>query len=370
MKLKEFQGKQLFKEFGISVPKSFLVEKNFNETLVKEKALSLGKQVVLKAQVLTGGRGKAGGVKVIESQKVIESLKKMLDSEIKGFKIEQVLVEEKINLEKEFYLSLTIDRDEKNLVFIASSKGGVNIEETAEKEPEKIVKLKVGKNLEENILEEISSKLKLPEIKEIAESLHKIFFGLDASLLEINPLVFDGKKLIAADAKVLFDDNALFRHQELLKFKNVEEETEIERKAKEFGLAFVELTGNVGVIGCGAGLVMASLDVLKYYGVNPANFLDVGGGASKEKTIQALETVLMKKELKAVFVNIFGGITRCDDIAQGIVEFKEKNELKVPLIVRLIGTNDVIGKQVLEENNVGCFDSMEECARKVKEIIG
>lgn len=358
MKLKEYIGKELFRKYGINVPNGVLI-KSIDELKRADEIKS--RTLVVKAQVLAGGRGKAGGIKLAERTELNRVVSEMLGSRIKGEKVNEVLVEEKLEIEKELYLSFVINRSERNINLVFSEAGGIDIEETAEKHPKKIVRT--------GLIEFSDSVLKgLPDIRglrDMTAKLYKLFRENDCQLAEINPIVVSRNNLIAADAKIIIDDNALYRHPEFS--VKTEELTELEDMAKKSGLQYVELDGNIAVIGNGAGLVMATLDMIKHFGGKPANFLDVGGGASVEQMELAIRIALMKKP-KALFINIFGGITRCDEIAQGISNYKSRNRIEIPLVVRMIGTNEEMGRKILEENKIHSIDTMEEGARKVVEL--
>lgn len=347
MKLKEYEGKEIFQKYGIKTPDSFLITD-------PEQIKEIRGKVVLKAQVLEGGRGKSGLIQFATKKNVKEKAEEIFSKGVK-----EILVEERVKAKKEYYISITIDRLEKKPLLIFSSKGGVDIEELAEKYPKKIKKYYINENFSPT---EISKKIKIES--GLVAKIYQIFKDYDAELVEINPLAVTKKGVLALDSKIIIDDNALYRHE----FKKDESLTEIEKKANEAGLSYVELDGNIGIIGNGAGLVMSTLDVVNHYGGKVANFLDVGGGASKEKMEKAMELVLVKKP-KGIFINIFGGITRCDEIAKGLVEYKEKHKLKIPLVIRMIGTNEEEAKRILEENKIHFIDSMEEGAKKIIELI-
>lgn len=361
MRLKEFEGKALFKDYGILVPKSVLVKSSKSLKKVKN-------DVVVKAQVLVGGRGKAGAIKKADPstyQKVVRSL---LGKKVKGYKVEEVLVEDAIPIDKEFYVGFTIDRVSKGVVCMVSEEGGVDIEEVAEKNPEKIVTFPLSSFSKKEAQQKLKRMKEKKGIIPVLSRLYSLMREYDASLVEINPLVLSHGRMIALDSKIILDDNALYRHPSFKKEKG-KELTFIERKAFDAQLQYVELGGNVAVIGDGAGLVMATLDVLNYYGLKPANFLDVGGGASVEKMEKAVELALMKKGVKAFFINIFGGITRCDEIAQGLVNYKKKKNIKIPLVVRMTGTNEEAAQRILKQNDIYALDTMEDCAKKIKQLI-
>jgi succinyl-CoA synthetase beta subunit len=364
MKLHEYKAKDIFAQHGIPIPSGILVTDT-------DQLKEVTEPIALKSQVLVGGRGKAGGIKFAEN---LEEAKTVLDElfamKIKGLPVKQVLIEEKQDLEgaQELYLGFVENRAEKTISAMMSAAGGVDIEQVARETPDKIYKktLAPGKKIfhpYEGREMALGIGLRGGMMTKIAGYMCKLFdvmIKYDATLAEINPLVITkDRDAIAVDAKMNIDDNALFRQKDLLSTIDASEEyTEIEKKAKEYGLAYVELEGDIAVIGCGAGLVMASLDTVKLYGGEPANFLDVGGGATAENMRQALEVVTMKQDLRSIFINIFGGITRCDEIANGLVEFAPK----VPISLRMMGTNEDEGKSILKENGYFVFDSMEEAA--------
>jgi succinyl-CoA synthetase beta subunit len=341
MKLKEHEGKEIFKEYGLKVPGGYVVS-DVSEVKAADK------DVVVKSQVLVGSRKKSGGIEFASKEKVKDVVAEMLGREINGLKVEEVLIEEKLNIEKEMFLSLTIDRFEKKVKVLFSEEGGIDIEGIADK----VLKLDVDglDKLDENV-------------KEVAEILYKIMKDYDAELVEINPLVIADGELAAADSKIIVDDNALFRHLELAP-KN--RQCYAEERASVCGFNYVELGGDIAVIGNGAGLVMATLDVLNYYGGKPADFLDVGGGADVKRMENAMDAVLSNNPT-ALLVNIFGGITRCDEIAQGIVNYRKDKGVEVPMVVRLIGTNEEEGKKILHEGCIVSLDSMEDCVKAVVE---
>lgn len=365
MKIYEYMGKELFAKYGIPVPKGRVAR-------TPEEAGQITAEIgdaVIKSQILSGKRGKAGGIKFTASpHEARKFAAELLGSEIRGFKVDAVLVEEKLKIDKEYYLAITIDRGAKCPVVLASVQGGMDIEEVPE---EHIVKYHVDYSIGMMPFKTkyITSKLKLPaeeaaQVQEILVKLYKMFVELDAELVEINPLVVSDGKIIAADAKVIIDDDALFRQKDL---PYVEEKTESEKKAHELGLAFVELEGNIGVMANGAGITMATLDTLQYFGGSAANFLDAGGGASEEATAKALELVLAKNP-KAIIINIFGGITRCDDVANAFASVKKKRGIPVPVVIRLVGTNQEKGREILREVGIEAYDTMHEAAQKAVEL--
>lgn len=368
MKLHEYKAKEIFARYGIRVPNGILV-KDPND--LSEFRFP----VVLKSQVLVGGRGKAGGIKFADNLKEAKDrIIELLGMDIKGLLVKLVLVEEKAEILKELYVGFVVDREAKKNVLILSSKGGVNIEQIAQTEPDKVARLTINpltglQSYEvRNLAKSLGIKGKeMVSVAGIASKLYKAFKEYDAELAEINPLVLTPEGFLAVDAKLVIDDNALYRHKDLAReFSISEEYTDIEKMAKQAGLSYVDLDGNIGVIGCGAGLVMASLDTLKLSGGLAANFLDVGGGANTKNMKKALELVSMKKGVKSIFINIFGGITRCDDIAQGIVEFSPT----IPISVRMMGTREEEGKRILIDNGYIVSDTLEGSAQKAIELAG
>ncbi len=363
MKLFEYQSMEIFEEYGIPITPFYLIKK-------PDEIREVEKPVALKAQVLVGGRGKAGAIRFADDREsAMEEAKKILGMQIKGLDINEVLVTEQAKISKEYYLGYTIDREKKCLTLIGSSKGGVDIEDVAEHSPGEIYKIDVDPflGLQAYQARELASSIGLKgeemiSFASIACKLSRIVRDMDAQICEINPLALTPDGLIALDAKLIIDDNSLFRHKEYQEQRT--ELKDIERRAGEYGLVYVDLEGDIGIIGCGAGLVMASLDVIKLLGGKPANFLDIGGGASAELMKRALEIISMKKDMKSAFINIFGGITRCDEIAKGIVEF----DPEIPLSIRIMGTNEEIGRRILEENGHYVFGSMEEAAKKSIEL--
>jgi succinyl-CoA synthetase beta subunit len=376
MKLFEYEAKNILTKYGIPVPQGGLATSTGE---AREVATRLKLPVVVKAQVLVAGRGKAGGIlfagSIEEAEKTSE---KLLNMQIKGMPVKSVWIEEKILVKRELYFGITTDRFNQRYIAIASAVGGMDIEEVASKTPENVIKTSIEPELGLAPFQtvEIAKKLgysgtQLSELGKVLGRLYRAGMDYDAELIEMNPLVetIDGE-FVAADARIIVDDNALFRHQEYKK-RLLEGESELSREeleAMKEDLAYVKLDGNVGVIGNGAGLVMATLDTIQYYGGKPANFLDVGGGAPSEKTALALRLVLSDPNVKALFVNILGGITRCDEVARGIIEAKEKVGVTKPMVIRLVGTNEEEGKRILKEAGVHVLESMEEAAQRVVEI--
>ena len=336
-------------------------------------AEEIGYPVVLKAQVLSGGRGKAGGIRIVEKKGDLkETFRQIKDLKIKDCPVEKVLVVRAVDIKKEFYAGITVDALKSNVVLIVSSSGGVDIEEVARADPRAIRKfyLNEGRSIDKTLwLEFICAIFKDPshqqKVTAIFQNLIEIFFDHDCSLAEINPLVIDGNgEIFAADAKINFDDNALFRHEDVSEMRDLTFEDPNEMEAKEQGLSFVKLDGNVGCIVNGAGLAMGTMDMIQLLGGQPANFLDVGGSSDPEKILHAIKIILKNDRVKAILINIFGGITRCDDIAKGILEAKKQMDIPVPLIVRLTGTNEAQAKEILREQDIDTFPTMREAVVK------
>ena len=376
MKLFEHEAKRILAKYGIPTPKGGFAA---NAVQAREVAGSLKLPVAVKAQVLVAGRGKAGGILFADSADEAENVaNKILGMQIKGIPVRSVWVEEKVEVKKELYFGVTTDRFQQCYVAVASAVGGMEIEDVAAKSPEKVIKVPVSPQLglRPFLAREIAKKLgysgsQLSELGKILEKLYAVGMDFDAELIEMNPLVetVDGK-FVAADARIIVDDNALFRHQEYKK-RLLEGESELspqELEAMKNDLAYVKLDGNVGVIGNGAGLVMATLDTIQFYGGKPANFLDVGGGAPSEKTALALKIVLSDPKVKVLFINILGGITRCDEVARGVLEAKRIVGVTKPMVIRLVGTNEEEGRKILTDAGVSVLDSMEEAAQKAVEV--
>ncbi len=366
MKLFEYMGKELFAEYGVTVPKGRVVTSPEEAAKVAQE---IGSTVVVKSQVLSGKRGKGGGIKFADNaEEASAAAKEILGMTVQGYKVDALLVEEKIQIDKELYLSITVDTAAKMPVIIASADGGMEIEDVAE---EKIMKKHIDPlvGFSPYLGRETARRLGLTgalakEANKLMAGLVKMFHEKDAELVEINPLVISGERLIAADSKVTIDDDALFRQKEA---PVVEERTETEKKAHELGLAFVELGGDIAIMANGAGMAMGTLDTISYYGGSPANFLDAGGGTGMEETAQALELLLANKP-KAVFINIFGGITRCDDVANAFIQVKKSREIPVPVVIRMVGTNEEEALKILSENGVEAYKVMHEAAQKVVEL--
>lgn len=371
MKIHEYQAAEILRASGVPVPDGVLLSEVQDIENAVEK---LGFPLVLKAQVLVGGRGKAGGVKAVssitEACEKYDQIKKMV---IKGYPVEQILAVKALTIQKEFYIAVTVDPAQGDIVVIASAQGGVDIESVAEMNPQAIEKFYAQGQKQlpaEDLSVWVSRIFDSPKEAEqaivIIQTLVKTLFENDASLVEVNPLVVDENgKLWAADAKINFDDNGLMWHPELLALRDLRYEDADELEAKDKQLSFVKLDGNVGCIVNGAGLAMGTMDVIKLRGGDPANFLDVGGSSNPEKVLNALKIILRNPKIRAILINIFGGITRCDDIAKGILQARSQMELPVPLVVRLVGTNEDEAKALLAENQVTTFSSMREAVDKV-----
>ena len=385
MNIHEHQAKQILKEFGAAVPEG-VVGFTVEELLEKCKSLKTDK-FVLKAQIHAGGRGKAGGVKILDNlEELKKSAKELLGKKLvthqtgpEGREVKRLYVEVSSKIEKEFYLSCLVDRASSKIVFISSDQGGMDIEEVAIKSPNKIstTKVELKDEISNEQCEEIikifnldgSSKI---EAISLIKSLYKMFIKTDANMVEVNPLILTKeKKIICLDAKVNFDSNALFRHPEILKLRDLNEEDPAEIEASKFDLAYIKLDGNIGCMVNGAGLAMATMDIIKLYGQEPANFLDVGGGASKEKVSAAFKIILSDQNVKGILINIFGGIMRCDVLAQGVVDAAKEINISVPLVVRLAGTNFKEGKEILDNSGLKLIsaENLDDAAKKIVEAI-
>jgi succinyl-CoA synthetase beta subunit len=371
MKIHEYQAKQILARYGVPTPRGEVATTPKEARTVAER---LGGRVVVKSQVHVGGRGKAGGIKLASGPEEAERVAgQILGMEIKGLVVEKVLVEEAVEMTAEYYLGVTLDRAAQKNVMMVSAVGGIDIEEVAAATPERIARVHIhpGLGLQEYQIRQLVYEAGLaPAAIEGAGSflraLYRAMLEIDASLAEINPLALTSAgALIAADAKITIDDNALFRHPEMAALAEESEEDPIEAEAHRRGIQYVRLGGAVGVIGNGAGLVMATLDEVKRAGGTPANFLDIGGGAKAEVVRESLEVVLLDANVKGVLFNVFGGITRCDEVARGILEGIRTMEVRVPIVVRLAGTNEREGREILEGANFEVATSMEEAARKI-----
>ena len=385
MNIHEYQAKKILKDYGAPVSNGVVLYDK-NEIDEKIKVLK-SSQFVVKAQIHAGGRGKAGGVILTNS---LENLKQESENMFgkvlitnqtgpDGKEVKRVYIEEASDISKEFYLSCLVDRETSKIAFISSTEGGMDIEKVSSESPEKIITTKV--DLEDEILEEDVKKILSPfnldhtqekDGKKIINALYKILIEKDATLIEINPLIINkNNKLICLDAKMNFDDNAIFRRPEILELRDFNEEEEMEIEASKHDLAYIKLNGSIGCMVNGAGLAMATMDIIKLYGREPANFLDVGGGASKEKVAAAFKLILSDKNVKGILINIFGGIMRCDVLAQGVVDAAKEINLSVPLVVRLAGTNFKEGKEILDKSNLKILSAtdLNDAAKKIVEAL-
>jgi succinyl-CoA synthetase beta subunit len=386
MNIHEHQAKEILKEFGAPVSNGVVI---FSVNEINKKIQNLkSKEFVLKAQIHAGGRGKAGGVKLIKNISDLEKEAKLMMGKVlvthqtgpEGKQVKRLYVEEASDIFKEFYLSCLIDRQSSKIAFISSTEGGMDIEKVASENPNKIITNKIdikdeGPNQTE--IDKIISIFQLDDkqkiiAKKLIKSLYDITIKKDASLIEINPLIITkSNNLICLDAKMNFDDNAIFRRPEILKLRDLNEEDPAEIEASKYDLAYIKLNGSIGCMVNGAGLAMATMDIIKLYGKEPANFLDVGGGASKEKVAAAFKLILSDKNVKGILINIFGGIMRCDVLAQGVVDAANEINLSVPLVVRLAGTNFKEGKEILEKSNLKILSAsdLNDAAKKIVEAI-
>ena len=384
MNIHEYQAKKLLKKFGAPVPNG--VHGSTTEEILNKTKLLNTEKYVLKAQIHSGGRGKAGGIKITNT---LEELKQAADQILgktlvtnqtgpKGKKVKKLYVEESSNIDKEFYLSCLVDRAKSKIAFISCLEGGMDIEEIAIKKPEKIIttRVDVEKEISDTDCERIIEVFKLEydakdQAIDLIKSIYKIFIEKDASLIEINPLVLTKENnILCLDAKINFDDNAIFRHPDISELRDLNEEDPIEIEAKKKELSYIKLDGNIGCMVNGAGLAMATMDIIKLFGGSPANFLDVGGGASKDKVSAAFKMILSDKNVKGILINIFGGIMRCDVLALGVVEAAKEMKIDIPIVVRLAGTNYEKGKKILEESKLKIISAsdLSEAAKKIVEV--
>jgi succinyl-CoA synthetase beta subunit len=386
MNIHEHQAKQILKKYGATVPEGVFAL-SADELVEKAKLLNT-KKYVLKAQIHAGGRGKAGGVKILDTiEELSDAAKEMMGKTLithqtgpEGREIKRLYVEESSSIEKEFYLSCLVDRASSKIAFISSDQGGMDIEDVAKNSPEKIITTKVDINNEisKKDCEEIIKIFNLNnnnakmQAESLIKSIYKMFIDTDANMVEVNPLILTKeKKIVCLDAKVNFDSNALFRHPEIIELRDLNEEDPTEIEASKHDLAYIKLDGSIGCMVNGAGLAMATMDIIKLYGKEPANFLDVGGGASKEKVSEALKIILSDKNVKGILINIFGGIMRCDVLAQGVVDAAKEINIEVPLVVRLAGTNFKEGKEILDNSGLKLIsaENLDDAAKKIVEAI-
>ncbi len=381
MNIHEHQAKELLRKYGVPVPKGAF-GLSVKEIIDNAKKINTEK-LILKAQIHAGGRGKAGGVKIVNNLNELEKQannllgKNLITHQTgpSGKEVKRLYVEETSEIQKEFYLSCLIDRSSSKIAFISSDQGGMDIEEVARENPEKIITTKI--DLKDNISDKECEKiLKIFTLNEnikkdgikLIQSIYKMFVSTDASMVEINPLILTkDNKIICLDAKIKFDDNALFRHPDILELRDLNEEDPTEVEASKYDLSYIKLDGSIGCMVNGAGLAMATMDIIKIYGEEPANFLDVGGGASKEKVSAAFKIILSDKNVKGILINIFGGIMRCDVLAQGVVDAAKETNINVPLVVRLAGTNFMQGKEILDNSGLKIISAsdLNDAAKKI-----
>jgi succinyl-CoA synthetase beta subunit len=385
MNIHEHQAKEILKKFGAPVPNGCPVYSLDELKAASEKIKT--DRIVLKAQIHAGGRGKAGGVKLVNNFEELEKEAKELFGKVlvthqtgpQGREVKRLYLEDASEIDKEFYLSCLVDRASSKIAFISSAEGGMDIEEVAEKTPEKIITTRVGlvdKVKDEDVINILKpfnlGGQALDDGKKIIQAIYEALTKTDANLIEVNPLILTkDKRVICLDAKINFDGNALFRHPDILDLRDLNEEDPMEIEASKHDLAYIKLDGEIGCMVNGAGLAMATMDIIKLYGSEPANFLDVGGGASKEKVTAAFKIILSDKNVKGILINIFGGIMRCDVIAEGVIAAAKETELKVPLVVRLAGTNFEQGKEILNNSGLKIIpaDDLNDAAKKIVEAI-
>ena len=385
MNIHEYQAKELLKKFGVPIPKG-VVAFSVEEVLEKAKLLKINKYV-LKAQIHAGGRGKAGGIKILdnlddlkkESSNLFGKFLKTHQTGPKGKEIKRLYIEEATEIDKEFYLSCLVDRASSKIAFISSAQGGMDIEEVALKNPNNVItyKLDYKDKISDEEAEKVISIFNLKnstknQTRKIVQSIYQAFIKTDASLIEINPLVITKKgNVLCLDAKINFDDNGLYKHPEILKLRDLNEEEPTEIEASKYNLSYIKLNGKIGCMVNGAGLAMATMDIIKLNGEEPANFLDVGGGASKEKVAAAFKIILSDKAVKGILINIFGGIMRCDVLARGVVDAAKEIKISVPLVVRLAGTNFQEGKKILNNSSLKIIsaNNLGDAAKKIVEAI-
>jgi succinyl-CoA synthetase beta subunit len=369
MKLHEYQSKKIFDRYDVPIPKGRVAN---IASEAKQIAEELGGRVVIKSQVLVGGRGKAGGIRLANDPNQAKELAtEILGMEIKGLPVRKILVDEIVNIDQEIYLGIINDRNCRMPVVIASAAGGVDIEEVAEISPEKIYKLAIDPllGLQDFQIRDIALGIDLPreywkQFIKILRGLYQAFIENDATLAEINPLVTTKeKKMIALDAKMIIDDNSLFRHPDLMELKDLDVDAPAEIEAQKYGLSFIKLDGNIGCLVNGAGLAMATMDIISQFGGQPANFLDIGGGAGAPKVSAALRIILSDPKVKVILINIFGGITRCDEVAKGILVALHDVKTEIPVVVRLVGTNAEEGRNLLADQNIQTAETLVDAAK-------
>lgn len=375
MKLHEYQSKNLYAKYNIPIPRGRIASTPGDARQICEE---LGGTVVIKSQVLVGGRGKAGGIRLVKSpEEAEEAATQIFELQIKGLPVRKVLIDEAISINKEIYIGITNDRINQKPVIIASGDGGMEIEEVARKSPDKIIKININPiiGLRDYQVRDIALHIDLPRnlwrsLSDIVFALWKVYVDSDATLAEINPLVITSEnKLVALDAKVVLDDNALYRHPDLADLRDLDAEDPSEIAGRKFGVSFIKMNGQIGCMVNGAGLAMATMDVIKHFGAEPANFLDIGGGASSEKVAAALRLIIADENVKAILINVFGGITRCDEVAKGLVAACSEVQPRVPIYARLVGTNEEEGKRILAGSPLIYVDSLVEGAQKAITLI-
>ena len=383
MNIHEYQAKEILKKYNIEILNGFVA---FSLEEIDKKISKLKTtKIALKAQIHAGGRGKAGGIKIVnginELKECAKNLfgKKLITHQTgkQGKEVKRIYLEETCDIKKEFYLSCLVDRSSAKIAFISSAEGGVNIEDVAKKSPQKIINVKVNlsNSIDKKNIEKIIKPFDLPQklhqqAFHLIESIYKVLIEKDANLIEINPLVLTkNNDIICLDAKISFDDNSLYRHPDIVSLKDLNEEDPIETEANKHGLSYIKLDGSIGCMVNGAGLAMATMDIIKLYGSEPANFLDVGGGASKQKVSAAFKIILSDQNVKGILINIFGGIMRCDILAQGVVDAAKETNLSVPLVVRLAGTNVELGKEILKKSKLKIIsaNNLDDAAKKIVE---
>ena len=369
MKLHEYQSKRVLAQYGVPIPNGEVATTAAEARAIAEK---VGKPVVIKSQVLVGGRGKAGGIKLAGTPDEAEEVAaQILGMDIKGLTVKKVLVDEAADIRSEIYLGAVLDRSARKVAIMASSEGGVEIEEVAAETPEKIITVHVHPllGMQGYQARQLAYGIGLPKehvsaFTRIAQCLYQAFVDSDASLAEINPLVINGdNQLQAVDGKILLDDSALPRQKQLAAMRDPDEDSPTETEAREVGISYIDLDGEIGCMVNGAGLAMATMDIIKLYGGSPANFLDIGGGAGADKVLAALRIILRDARVKAVLINIFGGITRCDEVANGIVEAINSLNVKVPIVVRMVGVNEDEGRQILADSNLPSANQLSEAVQ-------
>jgi succinyl-CoA synthetase beta subunit len=373
MKLHEYQSKQILSRYNVQIPRGSVAQTAYEAKQITEE---LGTRVVIKSQVLVGGRGKAGGIRVANNPKEAEDLAtSILSMDIKGLPVRKVLVDEAITYDHEIYLGITNSRITGKPVMIASGSGGVDIEEIARSSPEKIISVSIHPllGLRDYQTRDLASGIDLPhhfwkQFQEICLGLWLVYRDLDATLAEINPLVISAdSKLVALDAKINIDDNALYRHNELSELRDLDVDDHSEIEARKYGLSYIKLDGEIGCLVNGAGLSMTLMDMIKYYGGNPANFLDIGGGASSEKVSAAMRILTNDPAINTILINIYGGITRCDEVAKGILHALQSQKKEIPIFARLVGTNAQAGKKLLNDANIKTLETLTETAKNAVE---